>query len=91
MTNYKKKMLMLLSRKMDEALASMPWELLTSRSVLADEIQNLQVLIRYVDQMPTWPFNQNNIKRFYSFVVGGILPALISLALDVVKSYLFAR
>jgi len=34
---------------------------------------------------PVWPFNSMNMRKFYSFVIGAILPGLISIFFDLVS------
>jgi hypothetical protein len=41
-------------------------------------------LAEQVKDFPVWPFNSQNIRKFYGFVIGAILPGLTSIVFDMV-------
>jgi len=62
------------------------------RSEKADHIEPLlqrhrqiEEIHRIVEKFPVWPFNLGNIRQFFSLVLIPILPALISIAVDLLK------
>lgn len=91
MIDYKKKNLLLISQEIDRLLKSISEDAHVSFLKVAEEIQKLQVMAEYIDRIPVWPFDQKSIRRFYGLIVGGILPAVINIVLDMVKFYFFTR
>lgn len=62
------------------------------RSEKADKLEPLlkrqrqiEEIHKMVERFPVWPFNFENIRKFFSLVFIPILPALISIAMDILK------
>jgi hypothetical protein len=50
------------------------------------KIEQLRRLYEITEEFPIWPFDVTNLRRFFAVTGAAIIPALISLALDLVRS-----
>jgi hypothetical protein len=48
----------------------------------------LKKLYDFAREFPVWPFDLSNVRRFFAVITAPLVPALISIAIDLAKTYL---
>lgn len=56
----------------------------TDLEKITKRISYFRELNAQVREFPVWPFNPQNIRKFFAFVIGAILPGLTSIAFDMI-------
>jgi hypothetical protein len=51
------------------------------------KLENLKRLYGIAQEFPVWPFNIGNLRRFFAVVTAPLVPALISIVIDLLKSF----
>jgi hypothetical protein len=51
------------------------------------KLENIRKLYGIAQEFPVWPFDISTVRRFFALITAPLLPAFISIAIDLLKSY----
>ena len=91
MQQTKDKLLLELSRQFDQEYKQIVEDMESESKDLGgsvEKIEHLQKLYEIADSFPVWPFDVANLRRFLTVTLAPIIPAVISIGIDVITSVL---
>ena len=91
MREAKDSQLLQLARRFDEAYVRLNIESYDDAAVEQGlkKLENLKKLYVIAEDFPVWPFDITNLRRFFAVVTAPLVPALVSIVIDSLKSYFF--
>ncbi len=53
------------------------------------KLENIKKLYGIALEFPVWPFDISNLRRFFAVITAPLVPALISIGIDILKDFIF--
>jgi len=53
------------------------------------KLENIKKLYGIALEFPVWPFDISNLRRFFAVITAPLIPAFISIGIDILKDYIF--
>ena len=91
MREAKDTQLLQLARRFDQAYVQLNTESQDDETIEKGlkKLENLKKLYVIAQDFPVWPFDITNLRRFFAVVTAPLVPALVSILIDSLTSYLF--
>lgn len=85
MQNTKDQELLILAQSFDESYTRVKQEEGRNFEKAVERLEQIRTLYKMADDFPVWPFDFRSLRRFFTVVGAPLLPAIISIAQEIVK------